>query len=192
MSNVVNPAPAYGRMAAAAAAGSKGRPSRSWSAICQSPVSTRAIEKPGARSIRSTLLIARAPRSTCRSTCWSPSACRRRRVRARRVRGRGRGVSTRSAGHGVRVRVPVEEGSGSREPTLSALAAQAARAEQGHPTRTDQPQPVRRRRITSQSPAARRRVACGLVLTRKRLPCALRSAVRVTWSRFGAGGREGR
>src|SRR5919106_609571 len=56
MSKVVSPAAVYCAMAAAARSISIVRPSRSMSAICHRPVMTREIERPGARSIRSTLL----------------------------------------------------------------------------------------------------------------------------------------
>src|SRR5689334_22271928 len=48
MSNVVKPAAMYGSIAAAVAAGSSVRPSRSMSAICHRPVTTRAMSRPGA------------------------------------------------------------------------------------------------------------------------------------------------
>src|SRR6188474_2375234 len=54
MSNEVKPASTYGRSARAAASGSRVRPSRSMSAICQRPVSTREIDRSGASVTRST------------------------------------------------------------------------------------------------------------------------------------------
>src|SRR5690349_557911 len=53
MSKVSNPACAYSAMASAAAPRSRSLPSRSMSATCQRPVTTRLISRPGASTMRS-------------------------------------------------------------------------------------------------------------------------------------------
>src|SRR3954469_6881233 len=53
MSKVSKPALAYSAMAAAAASRSRSRPSRSMSATCHRPVTTRLISSPGASRVRS-------------------------------------------------------------------------------------------------------------------------------------------
>jgi hypothetical protein len=55
MSKVVSPASTYGCMAAAARSTSTVRPSRAMSASCHRPVTTREIDRSGARLERSTL-----------------------------------------------------------------------------------------------------------------------------------------